>query len=94
LEQGKAKGIISERDLKMFQNVEWANKLRAEDVMTHYPYIVQSGTLLEEVAFEMSRKKYGSALIVNSNSQVIAIFTVTDALNALVEILRGDIPSE
>ena len=36
-------------------------------------------------------KKIGSAVIVDSNADDIGIFTTTDALNALIEILRGDI---
>lgn len=94
LKDGKAIGIVSERDLKMFQNVEWAGKLKAEDIMVQYPYTVVTGTPLDEVAYEMSRKKFGSALIIDSNQVVVGIFTVTDALNALIEILRGEIPSE
>lgn len=94
LKEGKAVGIVSERDLKMFQNVEWAGKLKAEDIMVQYPYTVVTGTPLDEVAYEMSRNKFGSALIIDSNEAVVGIFTVTDALNALIEILRGEIPSE
>lgn len=94
LKDGKAVGIVSERDLKMFQNVEWAGKLKAEDIMVQYPYTVVTGTPLDEVAYEMSRNKFGSALIIDSNQAVVGIFTVTDALNALIEILRGEIPSE
>ncbi|RLA65842.1 MAG: histidine kinase [Epsilonproteobacteria bacterium] len=94
LREGKAIGIISERDLKMFQNVEWAGKLKAEDIMVQYPYTVITGSPLDEVAYEMSRNKFGSALIVDSNEKVMAIFTVTDALNALIEILRGEVPQE
>ncbi|TDJ07667.1 MAG: CBS domain-containing protein [Deltaproteobacteria bacterium] len=94
LKAGKAIGIISERDLKMFQNVEWAGKLKAEDIMVQYPYTVVTGTPLDEVAYEMSRNKIGSALVIDLDEKVVAIFTVTDALNALIEILRGEIPSE
>jgi len=94
LKEGKAIGIISDRDLKMFQNVEWAGKLKAEDIMIQYPYTVQTGTPLDEVAYEMSRNKFGCALIIDSHEAVVGIFTVTDALNALIEILRGEIPSE
>lgn len=94
LKDGKAVGILSDRDLKMFQNVEWAGKLKAEDIMIQSPYTVQTGTSLEEVAYEMSRNKLGSALIIDADEKVVGIFTVTDALNALIEILRGEVPSE
>ena len=56
------------------------------------PYIVDSTTKLSEVAFYMAKHKYGSALVQEPDGE-LGIFTSTDALNALVEVLRGDILS-
>jgi predicted transcriptional regulator len=39
----------------------------------------------------MSSKKLGSLIVTNSSGDVSGIFTNTDALNALVEVLRGEI---
>ena len=88
--EGRPVGIISERDLKVFSlNPAWASKIEAADIMTETPFSVTSGTALEEVVFEMSKRKVGSALVVDGNSELQGIFTSTDALNALVEVLRG-----
>ena len=58
--------------------------------MQKEPYLVSADTKLSEVAFYMSKNKYGSALVMNPDGD-LGIFTSTDALNALVEVLRGDI---
>jgi len=93
IDNGKAVGIISDRDVKMVFNLDGADDLQAKDIMTSFPYVVNSGTPLEEVAFEMSRNKIGSVLVKDPDGKVGGIFTVTDALNALLEVLRGEAPT-
>lgn len=92
VENGKPVGIISDRDLRILKNIEWANQIKASDIMTENPETVITGTCLDKVAFKMSQLKIGSTLVVNSHGEIKGIFTVTDALNALIEILRGDLP--
>lgn len=87
----RAIGIISDRDVRMMMNIEGASRLCAKDIMHADPYTVESGTSLEDVVLEMSKHKIGSAII-NDNGTIVGIFTSTDALNALVEVLRGDLP--
>ncbi|MDA8792112.1 CBS domain-containing protein [Bacteriovoracaceae bacterium] len=82
-------GIISDRDVKLIKGFEKGLDLKASDIMVEDPYCVQIGTSLDEVAFEMSRRKIGSALVVNDIGELEGIFTSTDGLNALIEILRG-----
>ena len=83
-------GIISERDLFFSYRSENRNGLSAKDIMQKDPYVVGSETKLSEVAFHMAKHKYGSALVRNMHGE-LGIFTSIDALNALVEVLRGDI---
>ncbi len=83
-------GIISERDIFFSYRSDNRNGLSAKDIMQKEPYVVGSETKLSEVAFYMSKHKYGSALVRNIHGE-LGIFTSTDALNALVEVLRGDI---
>ena len=84
-------GVISERDLKVIAGLDFKEKslLRASDIMATDPVSVSSETPLDEVAFEMSNKKIGS-VIVNEGNSFLGIFTVTDALNALIEIAREE----
>ncbi len=87
----KAIGIISERDLKVFTNSEYAKKFTAKDLMTEEPFEVMFNTPLVDVAFKLSEKKIGSAVVTDESGDLMGIFTVTDALNALIEVLRGSV---
>jgi acetoin utilization protein AcuB len=84
-------GIVSERDLKVVAGLKMLEKnlLTAADIMSPDPVTVDASTMLDEVAFEMSEKKIGS-VIVTENDQFLGIFTVTDALNALIEAAREE----
>lgn len=89
LQNDKVVGIVSERDLKVIAGLKMLEKslLTAADIMSIDPVTVDSSTMLDQVAFEMSEKKIGS-VIVTENDELLGIFTVTDALNALIEAGR------
>ena len=89
-ENNQLVGIISERDVFFAYGSNDREKLLAKDIMRKEPFVVSADTKLSEVAFYMSKHKYGSALVKNSDGE-LGIFTSIDALNALVEVLRGDI---
>ncbi len=83
-------GIISERDMKVVTSLNTKEKMmiRASDIMHTNPVTVNSEMPLDEVAFVMSKNKIGSVIVNDENDQFLGIFTVTDALNALIEITR------
>lgn len=83
-------GIISSRDISVIATLGRTHQVFAREVMHRMPFTVQSGTALEVVALEMSDRKIGSAIVVDNEGEVVGIFTSTDALNALVEIIRDD----
>lgn len=90
LSQGEAVGIISDRDIKVLGKFpEWTTFM-AQDVMSPNPYMVNPETNMDEVAFQMSTQKIGSALVQDNNGEIVGIFTATDALNALIEVIRGE----
>ncbi len=89
-ENNELVGIISERDIFFVYRSENKDQLLAKDIMQKDPYSVSSDTKLSEVAFYMSKNKYGSALVTNPDGE-LGIFTSIDALNALVEVIRGDL---
>ena len=91
IKRNKVVGIVSERDLKVIQGLDFYEKaiIKASDVMVKEPYTVNAGTPLDEVVFEMSKNKIGSAIVLDEKDELIGIFTSTDALNALIEITRG-----
>lgn len=89
--ENKAIGIISERDLKVALMVNENCKLLAEDIMVRDLLTTSCNTPLDEVVFEMSSKKIGSAVVEDDKGDLYGIFTSTDALNALIEISRGTV---
>jgi acetoin utilization protein AcuB len=91
LEDEIAVGIISDRDVAMVANLPNGHELKAEEIMTASPYVVISGAKLADVALEMARQHIGSAVVSDDAQRVIGIFTVTDAVNALVEVLREEL---
>jgi acetoin utilization protein AcuB len=91
LRNGKVTGIISDRDVRIASGLTRREKIQiqASDIMAKDPITVNSQTSLDEVAFEMSQNKIGSVIVNDENDKFLGIFTVTDALNALIEIARG-----
>jgi acetoin utilization protein AcuB len=87
-------GVITDRDVKAVQSLSFRNELFAKDIMTEDPLAVYSGTSLVDAAYLMSDAKIGSLIVNDDNEKLVGIFTNTDALNALIEILRGDVPEE
>ena len=90
MKNDKVVGIVSDRDLKVLEALELKDKAQvtAKHIMSHDPIAVDASSTLDHVAFEMSKRKIGS-VIVYQGGKFLGIFTSTDALNALVEIVRS-----
>jgi len=84
-------GLISDRDVRLAAGLssEERRQVRAADIMATALLTVSSTTPLDEVAYAMSEKKVGSAIVMDEEDQFLGIFTATDALNALIEIVRS-----
>lgn len=85
---GKLVGVLTDRDIKLANSFVIAGQLTVEDVMTPDPYVVVPLTRLDHVVFEMAEHKYGCAVIQQENGKVVGIFTATDGLRVLGEILQ------
>ena len=83
--------MISSRDLSLIKSLSTDFNLLAKDIMSEDPYCVPWGTSLEDVAFEMSSRKIGSAIVLDKDGCADSIFTSVDGLNALIELVRGDV---
>ena len=85
-------GIVSDRDLRVALGLDAKEKemIRAVDIMKNDPVTVNSLEPIRKVAFEMSKSKIGSVLVNDDKDHFLGIFTVTDALNALIEILEPE----
>lgn len=83
----KVVGIVSERDLMANYGKAWSDLMRVRNIMNPSILVAHQNDDLGEVAFRLSSEKKGSAIILDENDELYGIFTTTDALNALVEIL-------
>ena len=84
-------GVISDRDVRVVSGLTVTEKLqvRAADIMAPDPLTVSATTPLDDVAYAMSEQKVGSVIVNDDNGRFIGIFTASDALNALIEIVRS-----
>ena len=91
MKAGKVVGIVSDRDLKLVSGFSALEKylLQAGDFMSRNPVTVCSADSLDQVALLMSKNKIGSVIVNDTADNFLGIFTETDALNALIEISRG-----
>lgn len=94
LQGGALVGILSDRDLRMveaFKDVD-PKQVAVADAMSTDVYTVSPDAQLDDVAREMSAKKYGSAVVMQ-NSKVVGMFTAVDGLDALAELLHTRLSS-
>jgi acetoin utilization protein AcuB len=93
--KGKIVGIVSERDLhhyvKRSMPEEEKDKIRARDIMISDPYIVPFRAPLNEVVFEMARRRIGS-VIVQRHGKLAGILSSIDICRILGEYLESLYP--
>ncbi len=93
LEGGRLVGMLSQRDLHLVETLKDVDpkEVLVEEAMSQDCYVVTPGTPLATVADEMNRHKYGSAVILQG-ARMLGIFTTTDALRALADVLSRPAP--
>ncbi len=84
----KVIGIVSERDLLLHVGKNWTSMMKVGDMMSTNLLSVHVNDTLGDVAYQLSNEKVGSAIVLDNEENLFGIFTTTDALNALVEIMH------
>jgi acetoin utilization protein AcuB len=88
---GQLVGILSHRDIAVAEalaTMDYAN-IPVASVMTPMPFTCGPNAHVEAVAREMAEHFYGSAVVVDPEhpAQVVGMFTTTDALRALADVV-------
>lgn len=86
---GQIKGVISDRDLKMAMSIRGvdASSTTVEDIATEDAFLIKPDAKLDDVVRIMADKRIGSVLVVD-NHKLVGIFTTTDAMKAMDDLLN------
>lgn len=87
-------GVISDRDVYKHLALGQTHKALVQDAMSQHPYAVAPSESLAKVATQMAENKFGCTVVVDADRQVKGIFTTTDALYILAQLLNRDGESE
>jgi acetoin utilization protein AcuB len=92
LHEGKLTGILSQRDILLAESLTVGSsaKVQARQAMTSVVFSCGPNAHVEAVAREMAAHHYGSAIVVEPAhpTQILGVFTTTDALRALADIIE------
>ena len=95
-DKGKVIGIVSERDLhhyvKRSAPQQEKDRVRAREIMVPEPYIVPFRAPLNEVVFEMAKRRIGS-VIVQREGKLAGILSAIDVCRILGEYLDSMFPT-
>ena len=83
----KVVGLISDRSLRMAFSLPSDGDLRVRDILVKNPYKVAQGTSLAAVAKAMADNKYGCVIIEDTQKRAVGIFTTTDGMRVLSDLL-------
>lgn len=89
---GHLVGILSDRDIARISavdDIEGGRKQTVEQACTPNPFVCSPDASLVEVTHYLARRKIGAALVMEGG-KLLGMFTVIDALHALVRLLGGD----
>lgn len=87
VQDGKAYGIVSDRDLKYATSLAGFDprEVKIKDISEGNAYITRPDALVSDVSNELANRRIGSALIMD-NGHLVGIFTTTDACRALGDV--------
>jgi acetoin utilization protein AcuB len=88
LDGGRLVGMVSQRDLLLVETLPDVapEKITVEEAMSRDVYAASPDELLEVVARTMADRKLGAAVALE-RERVVGVFTTTDALETLADLL-------
>lgn len=88
VDNGKLVGVLSDRDIYRTISLKKTHELSVREAMSDKPYVVSSNQTLCQVAKAMAEHKFGCVVIEGTGGTVKGIFTTTDALYILSQLLE------
>ncbi len=90
LDDGALVGLLSDQDVQVISSMSENDPscILVEDAMSHSPWTVDPSMPLAEVAAHMAEAKLASAVVME-NEKVVGVFTTTDGMRILAELLAG-----
>ena len=87
-EQGKIKGVISDRDVlrALARTPDWKTK-PVSDIMTHEPFVVHPRTSVADALAQLIEKRINCLPVVDDHGKVCGILTSTDLLKSYHKVL-------
>lgn len=87
-EQGKLKGVISDRDLlrALARTPDWKSK-PVRDIMTHEPFVVHPNTSVADALAQMIEKRINCLPVIDDDGKVCGILTSTDLMESYHKVL-------
>lgn len=88
-EQGKIKGVISDRDVlrALARTPDWKSK-PVNQIMTHEPFVVNPHTSVADALTQLLEKRINCLPVVNEEGKVCGILTSTDLLKSYQQVLE------
>lgn len=92
LDGGRLVGVLSQRDLYLIESIAGVDpdEVSVNEAMSSEVFTVRPRTSLDRTVTEMATRKLGSAVVIDRNT-VVGVFTVTDALGVLAQLLAQSI---
>lgn len=87
LNGGKLVGVISARDLQLATQMGDLADVKVSSLMNDDPFVVMPDETVKVVVDKMISNGYGSAIVSASETSTWGIFTVSDALKLLRDLL-------
>jgi acetoin utilization protein AcuB len=89
IEGGRIVGVLSQRDILIMESLPGVNptEVRVEEAMVQDVFTAAPDTPIGEVVETMIERRLGST-IVSDGEHVLGVFTTTDALRALHDLLE------
>lgn len=89
VEDGRLIGLVSDRDVRAAISLPQAEMLSIADIMKKEVFVARRSTPLHEILRTMQERRLGSTVVVNDDYEAVGIFTVTDAIGILADLLEN-----